>query len=120
MPSSEPEHSVLHVYAQHSHHGEAYIAGNRRALIDLRHTIDEALALGDGEMRTFANDGEGYELQVVMVTEAQAAKLATGYTADYAQDPDGLHPWTILNERYQARENDKNKEGNTGCTPSTS
>lgn len=96
------DYGVLHIFPQYAHHCEAYIAGTRSELLALRDTIDEALALGDGEMLTFANDGEGYDVCVVMVSDDEAQQMPTAYTGDYAQDTDERrrHPWRILVDRH--------------------
>lgn len=98
-PDGKP---FLHIYAQADWHGDAYIAGTRGALERLAKAIAQALAKGDGEAKTFVNDGEGYDAQVVLVDAQQAAKLAVPYVDDIAREHDekALHPWTILRERH--------------------
>lgn len=100
----ERERGVLHLFPQYAHHCEAYIVGTREELQALQEAITEALVLGDAELLTMASDGEGYDVNIVLVDQAQSEKLATAYTADYAQDSHGLHPYTILKERYEQRE----------------
>jgi len=57
---------LLHIYGQGAWHGDVYIVGNREALEELRDTIDEALCDVPHSMEAFVNDGEGYELKVVL------------------------------------------------------
>ena len=42
-PPFDPDTRLLHIIAQHTYHGEAFIAGNQAALKVLRDTIDAAL-----------------------------------------------------------------------------
>jgi len=63
---------VLNIYGQEFWHSEAKIAGNKEALKALREAIDRAIkndksVLGAGEKvdeALFANDGEGYALEI--------------------------------------------------------
>lgn len=62
---------LLHIYPQEYCHTEAKIVGNRDALLQLRRTINKALATGSavtpsGYDSLYASDGEGYELRVVL------------------------------------------------------
>jgi hypothetical protein len=75
--------NALHLYAQHSNHGEARIAGTKDELLALQETITQALQLGDSVLTTFCVDGEGYELHVHCV--ADASVLPVPYTVDYMQ-----------------------------------
>jgi len=91
---------VLHCYAQHSHHTEAYISGSRSALVALRAAIDLALAGADGVAKcdVFTSDGEGYTVYVVAMTDEDAERQVVPYTADYAaQNWNGRPgPWDAL------------------------
>lgn len=55
----------MHIYPQYTYHSEAFIRGDRAALMKLRDAIDKALA-GDqnAHAEVFAKDGEGYAVQV--------------------------------------------------------
>lgn len=90
--------NTLHVYAQEIWHDEAYIAGTREALEALRTAIDQALAAGQGHMQSFANDGEGYTVHVVQMTEDQADKMKVPYTDEVATDksPEKFGPWSLV------------------------
>lgn len=80
------EAKVLHIYGQHFWHDEAYIVGNRGALIALRDAIDEALARMAGELEVFTNDGEGHHVCIAAVGSAVADRLILPYTEDIARD----------------------------------
>lgn len=89
--------SALHVYAQHSNHSEARIAGTKDELVALREAITKALQLGDSTLQTFCVDGEGYELHIHCVADARA--LPVPYTVDYMQaSEESLRnaPWNKL------------------------
>lgn len=73
-PSAEEWDSLewLHVYGQHSYHADATIKATRAGLVELRNAVDKALSDGSGQARVMASDGEGYRLEVVLVsTHAQ-------------------------------------------------
>jgi len=96
---------VLHCYAQHSWHTEAYISGSRDALTLLRAAIDKALADGLSECKTCAADGECYSVYVVAMSDADAERQVVPYTADYAaRDWSGAPgPWDALKQREDAK-----------------
>lgn len=60
----------MHVYESEGPHQSCLIAGNRRALEQLRQAIDDALGTRANEGRTqvFARDGEGYHVNVKRVS----------------------------------------------------
>lgn len=76
----------LHLYAQHAHHFESIIVGNKAALIELRNAIDGALATGKGKAHFFASDDEGYEAYVALMNEEDEElfqSLEMPYTEQY-------------------------------------
>jgi hypothetical protein len=84
----------LHIYAQQQSHDDAYIAGTRDMLEALRDAITVSIDTGIGKLLAFSNDGEGYDVHVLCVTDDQAAKLAVPYTDDIASEHgDALWPW---------------------------
>jgi hypothetical protein len=89
--------SALHVYAQHSNHSEARIAGTKDELVALREAITKALQLGDSVFQAFCVDGEGYDLHIHCVDDATI--LPVPYTADYMQASEEAFktaPWNKL------------------------
>jgi hypothetical protein len=77
----------LHVYAQESWHEEAYIVGDRNALMRLRNQIDRVLAPGLGTEKEpfFTFDGEGFDLHVVNLEGEEGwNRLAMPYTSEIA------------------------------------
>lgn len=80
---------LMHIYAQDSWHQPATIVGNRAALERLVETIQSALDTGQGstfELETFANDGEGYEVRVMVINDTDMwAQIATPYTDEMCQ-----------------------------------
>lgn len=74
----------LHLYAQYSFHTEARILGSRAGLEALRDAISSALETGAQTFEAVAGDGEGYDLQIVVVDDLGMAPMP--YTAGHAQD----------------------------------
>ena len=61
---------TLHVYSQYGSHDDAVIVGTKDALIKLRHAIDNAIEVGNGQCSSFTADGEGFTT-VVMHRESK-------------------------------------------------
>lgn len=96
MPRAD---DVLHCYAQHSWHTEAYISGTREALEALRAAIDRALVDEVSECQAFAADGEGYTVYVVAMSVADAERQVVPYTSDIAAQPwsgQAFGPWDAV------------------------
>lgn len=98
--------SIIHLYAQSLWHDDAWIGGTRQALQELGLAITLALARSEGarqlgkpdvsahaEMQTFASDGEGYDLHVVVLSDADAVRMLVPYTDDCASEK---RPWRDL------------------------
>lgn len=99
-PEAVGQMPVLHVYGHAHHHEPVYICGTVEALHELRATIDDALGYGKAKMEAWPNDGEGYEVVVVVADQEQAAALTAPYTDDFAQDKsNGFRPLDILQSR---------------------
>ena len=80
-------HKYLHIYAQHSHHHESFIVGNRKALIELRNLIDKALVNNTSVGNFFPSDEEGYELYVgVVESEDTFNSLEMPYTEQFGEN----------------------------------
>lgn len=88
----------LHLYAQSQWHSPAYIAGDREALMRLRHVI--TLALGDIDYQAkaefFTNDGEGYQLYIKMMPSEWMENVQLPYTDVEVQDESKFHPSALL------------------------
>ncbi len=97
------EVELLHIYAQHSHHDEAVIIGDRSSLGYLRDAINEALETGHGDTSGFVNDGEGFTCHVINndLSEDKVDLLAVPYTDEFSSESrsDAIHPFTVLRER---------------------
>jgi len=97
-------HGNLHVYPQETWHDEAYIVGDREALLILRALIDQALRPGPGteEVELFAGDGEGYAIHVVNLEGDEGwNKIAVPYTGNIAKEKreTAVWPWQIIEDR---------------------
>jgi hypothetical protein len=99
---------ILHVYGQEAWHDTVIIVGSEMSLTKLKHVINEALTNPDKnsihEMRTYVNDGEGYDLKVIVLeSDDEAKQLITPYTKDYAQDADDkLEPEKLWEDRKKS------------------
>ncbi len=91
---------VLHLFGQHSWHGDAYIAGSPESLKRLRDAVDSAIQKGYGRTEAWQNDGEGYDLFVVSLEDQHLSDMATSYTSEDADElrHPGPHfgPWDII------------------------
>ncbi len=81
------EIGTLHIYGQGAWHDDTIIAGTEESLLDLKAAIDNALYSGATQVDFFCNDGEGYSLRVVKVSNENVDNLPVPYTVDYAAAP---------------------------------
>ena len=82
------DEKYLHIYAQHTPHYESFIVGNKKALLELRETIDEALKEGESDKYFTPSDGEGYQVFVIKVSDDDMAlfeSLEMPYTMQYGE-----------------------------------
>lgn len=89
--------NCLHIYAQEYGHDQAYVVGEREALIALRDAIDRVLANEEDNKETFeayAGDGEGFDVIVRCVDNTVFEELMLPYT-DEVFDRKGRHPANI-------------------------
>lgn len=56
---------MIHLYAQHTWHGDAKIVLNEKG----RKALIEALSTRMAGVRTFASDGEGYDLTIDIIPD---------------------------------------------------
>lgn len=107
LPKKDPP--LLHIFAQFAHHDEAFIIGNLEGLKKLHEVLtsiihgvrddqlDEHFNV-DSVYDVFTNDGEGYEIVVILEDSPWSGKywrrLAEPYTweAISAKGPDYLYP----------------------------
>jgi len=77
---------ILHVFGQLMWHAPVYLAGNAVALRSLRDAIDKALNTVPGVAiaDAYVNDGEGYEVVVAVVGNADMDRMATAYLDEIA------------------------------------
>jgi len=104
---------LLHIYGQRAHHDDAFIVGNRNALIQVKKAIEKALSREEGAEGIIAvsvNDGEGYDLEIIMDNsdwiKGRWSKRAVPYTADYAVEKreDAIYPWSPENKINHTQE----------------
>ena len=104
---------ILHVYAQDQWHEDAFIVGDRAALVKLRDAIVQALdgdadpfddtisREGLGKTAVFAADGEGYSLHVVAIDAERMERMKLPYTGRMFNHPDakGRYPSSLVRQR---------------------
>lgn len=99
----------LHVYSPESHHEDAFIIGDRKAIKSLKLMIEIALktsptnkASGAIESCFFVSDGEGFTLNLIMLDKLPS-NLALPYTADHAKSSeDKIHPFDVKRTNHTA------------------
>ncbi len=88
---------LCNIYAQQTHHFEAFILGNKKGLIELRNAIDRALETGSSVAHLFQSDYEGDETYIALVDDEQRfEKLITPYVEEYIQEDDAVDPIDII------------------------
>lgn len=81
-----PNQDTLHVWGASNPHDMVVISGSPKSLLELRDSIEYALAMGVSEREAFCNDGEGYPLYVVSVSQKEAAEMSLPYSSpEYAE-----------------------------------
>lgn len=99
---------LLHIYAQHSEHTEAYILGNREGLRALRAALDAALEHGAGTVEVMVADGEGYAVEIMLENSDWNSpawiNAAVPYVASYAAETreHAVWPWNRYSEAKDA------------------
>lgn len=83
---------VAHIIAQSYFHQPAFLIGDREGLERIRDAIAQALETGEARRGIFAQDGEGYGVHVLCVTEAEMDGVPYGYTDTEMCGERG--PWT--------------------------
>src|SRR5690625_4592809 len=94
----------LHIYAQTCWHDDAYIAGTRKGLEDLRDAISRALSGRPSIMQAFTGDGEGYDVYVFEASsDYMGTRLMMPYTDEHALDgrSNVYHPASIAYGRVE-------------------
>jgi hypothetical protein len=92
-------HGTMHVLAQSIWHDAAFLIGTPDALKALRDAITAALVTGTGNVKTFANDGEGYTVYVVSRDDMDG--VPCGYTDDAARHRGPWPAWISDIERKE-------------------
>jgi hypothetical protein len=94
---TKEEFGVVHIWGQGAWHETAYIRGNRSGLERLKRAVDEALEAGSGSAEAYVSDGEGYDIDIRIVSDKDAEMLAVPYFEDIAREDetrdDLIFPW---------------------------
>jgi len=89
-PSPEPDSDpTLHVFAQPAPHADAWIVGNRNALIRLREALTAILDRNSmaAAVKVSVNDGEWFSLMVVMTGDGDAEGSMGSVQRPYTDEP---------------------------------
>lgn len=79
--------STLNVYSPLSYHDDGYIVGTAEALADLANAIHGVLdGNGNQSFQAFDSGGEGYELNVILVSEEAVIRLDPPYKDAFHSD----------------------------------
>lgn len=93
IQTTEPRTAgVAHILAQRAFHDPAFIIGDCLGLARIRDAINAALEAGEARRGVFAQDGEGYGVHVLCITEAEMDGVPYGYTDTEMCGDRG--PWT--------------------------
>lgn len=86
---------TIHIYSQQAHHDDAYIVCTKEGLRALRVMLDVADVKGAATFPAMCNDGEGYDLHII-VTERE--DIALPYTGVFAKENRGnvVWPWELV------------------------
>jgi len=97
MATTIQDEPFLHLHAQAQWYGDAYVVGTRKGLEELRAAIDAALTSPNhsATVSQFANDGEGYQLEVLLVAYDQIMDMACPYTDEIAIDHRAGVKWPL-------------------------
>ena len=77
----------MHIYPQYTYHSEAFIRGDRAALLKLREAIDKALdGAQNPEAQVFAADGEGYGV-IIQLCNVIGLLGPLPYSQEYEEGP---------------------------------
>ncbi len=77
---------LLHVYGQDAWHAPVRIVGTRDALEHLAIALMQAVyGLPQSAKTFFVNDGEGFQIDVICMSEKEMDGEPRPYTADYAR-----------------------------------
>ena len=89
---------LLHLYAQPAEHDDAWIVGNRTALVAFAQAIQDAFTSGEGSTDAFTADGEGFTLHVRLddtpTSSPSWVRRAVPYTDESAREhrPEAVWP----------------------------
>lgn len=78
--------NFIHIYAQYMPHHESFIVGNKKALLELKKMIEEALQEGEASGDFTSTDGEDYQAFVIKVSDQDEAlfqSIEMPYTAQF-------------------------------------
>jgi hypothetical protein len=89
---------VVHIYGQHSWHGEAYIVADEKGLTLVRDAINRALAEGQAHVGLSPADGEGFLLYVVKHDTERMDKLTLPYPEHPGSEKTHRPPYSIVKE----------------------
>jgi len=93
MENVKSQSNILQIYAQEFEHQDAYIVGNKEALLKLRNAIDEAIATEESSIELFCADGEGYNL--IILNKNKLMDLMLPYNNSHLNSWNGKSPYDL-------------------------
>jgi hypothetical protein len=93
--------NTLHVYTQSAPHDSLFICGTRESLEKLRETLDNILTedLKFGVYEEFANDGEGYNVHIDLLSEEKMEQMTVPYSDEIFWNNESnktkVYPWYL-------------------------
>ena len=87
---------LIHIYGQLMWHEDIYIVGTKESLSRLRDALDVAILAKTACCSAIVNDGEGYDIFVIIDERILQDNYGVPYSSDYAKEKnkDALFPWT--------------------------
>jgi hypothetical protein len=99
------DYRALQIYAQPFWHSEAYIMGNREALLALKDAISQAINGYPQKVEAFVEfDGEGYDVWVCECTDDELRTLQSHYTDECCGSRNGMtSPGALCASKEEAK-----------------
>jgi hypothetical protein len=97
--SDDTSFPVVHIWSPESFHDTSYIVGNYEGLERLYMEIGTVLNKKKGKVTTelFVTDGEGFDMEVILVEDKDLDKIAVPYQESYAEEKreHAVYPWDM-------------------------
>ena len=88
--------NLLHIYAQEAWHDSAFIVGDIEALCQLKFALERALERNLAVSDHFVDDGEGFQVRIMLALPETMEQLCVPYTDEMAKAKGGLDPEVLF------------------------